>query len=290
MRRHLPLNNLQTFEAAARLKSFSRAADELSLTQSAISQQILKLENYVGQALFVRTGSGVELSAAGELLFASVSTSLQGLARGLDRIEPYRDPESVIINLPADVAHGWLIPRLPALRQILPTQEVWLTTTENMREIDRIDVDIVISRRPIHTADVDCTALLEDSDIAVCSPKRAETIGRLGYPSILEKAPLLFHEHDPSWGGLLATGLSPNYRRGYTADDARVLLDAVIQDAGIAYLSSILCAQALQNGQVVRLPQIPGKSRPRLWLIRSRLEPRTPFVNTVFDWLQQVAR
>lgn len=286
-----PLNTLIAFDAAARLRSFSKAAAELGITQSAVSQQVQRLEAHLGQQLFLRTGSGVKLTTAGEILAATVRETLARLASGLDRIEPYRNKDSVILAVPADFAHGWLAPRMSALQALTPDFEVWLVVSKELREIDQVDVDLVVSRRPIHTADVECVPLLDDEAVAVCSPRLARRYGRLTLARLLEKAPLVFLEDQPNWGGLMtprATG-PVQVIRGATMDDPRVLLDAVEADCGVGYLPRVLCAAALDAGRVVHLPQVPAKSLPRLWLMRSRLPPRTPFVGGAFAWLLAAA-
>lgn len=288
-----PLKYLIAFEAAARLGSFSKASEELSLTQSAISQQLLKLEEWLGQNLFFRNGKGVSLTAAGELLFKTVSDTLSRLSAGIGRIEPYKSLESVLIACPPDFAHGWLTPRLGKLKSTLkdryPDVEVWLMTEKELREIDRIDVDLIISRRPIHTADVECVALLEDMAIGICGVQTAARIRHMAYPKLLEKAPLLFLESEPAWDGRLSseTIAGLNLTRGATIEDSRLLLESIIHELGIGFVSSVLAHQALKEGRVEMLKQIPTKPLPRLWLMRSRLNPRTPLANEVFSCLLQ---
>jgi len=284
-----PFKCLLAFDAAARLGSFSRAAEELSLTQSAISQQLLKLEESVGQGLFMRNGKGVQLTAAGELLYETVRETLASLSAGLDRIEPYKSKDSVLIACPPDFAHGWLTPRLDALKAAIhPALEVWLITEKNIREIDRIDVDLVISRRPIHTADVECAALFEDYAMAICGPETAKRIGHLAYPKVLENVPLMMLESEPMWDGRLSGQELKSLKivRGATMDDSRLLLEAVAREQGVAFVSRALANQALQDGKVRMLTQIPTLSRPRLWLMRTRLSPRTPYANQAFNWLR----
>lgn len=286
-----PFKYLVTFEAAARLGSFSKASEELSLTQSAVSQQLLKLEELLGQNLFFRNGKGVTLTAAGELLFETVSESLTRLSAGIGRIEPYKSGDSVLIACPPDFAHGWLTPRLGKLKHIYPDIEVWLMTEKEVREIDRIDVDLIISRRPIHTADVECVALLDDIATGICGAQTAARIRHFSYPKLLEKAPLLFLESEPGWDGRLSSeavsGL--NLTRGATIEDSRILLDAIIHELGIGFVSSVLAHQTLKDGRVEILKQMPTKPLPRLWLMRSRLKPRTPVANEVFSWLLAAA-
>lgn len=287
-----PFKSLVAFDAAARLGSFSRAAEELSLTQSAISQQLLKLEQHVGQSLFLRQGKGVALTAAGELLHETVRQTLTQLSVGLERIEPYRSKDSVLIACPPDFAHGWLTPRLGLLKKVHPSVEVWIITQKNVREIDRIDVDLVVSRRPIHTADVECAPLLEDFSIAVCGTQTAQRIAHLPYPKVLGAAPVLLLEGEPEWGGRLAQADLKGTRlhRGATVDDPRVLLEAVVRNLGIGFVSRVLADQALHDASVEMLTQVPTVSRPRLWIMRTRLSPRTAFAHQAFNWLRELAQ
>jgi len=286
------LRSLTAFDAAARLGSISRAAEDLALTQSAISQQLIKLEQSVGQNLFLRKGKGVVLTAAGELLHETVRETLARLDAGLNRIEPYRNKDSVVMACSADFAHGWLTPRLPLLRAVYPAAEIWIVTKQDAREIDRVDVDLIVSRRAIHNADIETIPLTEDRTIAICGPQTFTKIGRTNYPLVLSKAPLLCLETEPDWGGQLALPELKKVRmmRGAIIDDVRLLLDAVEHDLGIGYVSSVLAHDAIEKQRVKVLEQIPPQSRTRLWLMRSKLEPRTPLVNNVFDWLRAQAQ
>lgn len=292
MSNHIPpLKSLMAFDAAARLGSFSRAADELSLTQSAISQQLVKLEETLGQKLFLRRGKGVTLTAAGALLHETVRETLQRLSAGLDRIAPYKNPDSVLVACPEDVAHGWLLPRLPRFRAAFPAAEIWVIAREEIIEIDRVDVDLVISRRPIHSSGVESVPLLEDNGIAVAGPAVFARLRNLAYPQVLEKAPILSLESEPDWAGRLREPALKHLRlqRAATLDDARLLLAAAERDMGIAFISRVLAADALAQGRVSVLTQIPSQLRTRLWLMRARLQPRTPLADPVFQWLREEA-
>ena len=289
-RREPPFSGLVAFEATARLGSMSAAADELDLTQSAVSQRVLKLEAHVGQRLFVRQGHGVRLTGAGELLMETATDTLQRLRAGLARIEPYRNKQSLLLACPADFAHGWLLPRLEALRAAHGNLEVWLMSEHDITAIDRIDVDLVVSRRPLQGADIDCVPLLQDRAVAVCAAALAERLQGVAFPRVLDKAPLLFLESAPEWGGVVppATGKAAR-RRAATIQDERLLLEAAERGAGIAYVSQVLAADALARGRCVRLAQVPASPRPPLWAMRSRLTPRTPMADRVFDWLRAQA-
>lgn len=284
--REIPYAALAAFEATARLGSVSRAAAELHLTQSAVSQRLLKLEAFVGQRLFVRHGHGMRLTGAGELLVQTTRETLGRLRTGLARIEPYRNKASLLLACPADLAQSWLLPRLPALRRLHPALEVWMMSDAEVAAIDRVDVDLMISRRHLGGPDVECVPLLEDRNVAVCGPQWALKIGKAAWPRLLEKVPLLLLEREPEWGGLLS-GLSSSLRlrRAATIQDDRLVLGAAEHELGLAYLSHWLVDSALAAGRLAVVPQVPVTARARIWLARSRLTPRTPLANQAFDWL-----
>ena len=286
----LDLNVLETYATVCLSGSLKSAAEHLFLTQSAVSQRVLKLEAHVGQRLFIRQGHGVRLTGAGELLMETATDTLQRLRAGFDRIEPYRNKQSLLLACPADFAHGWLMPRLEALRAAHAGLEVWLMSEREITAIDRIDVDLVVSRKPLQGPDIECVPLLEDRAIAVCGARLAEKLRGVAFPKLLDKAPLLFLESAPEWGGVVpaAAPKSPR-RRAATIQDERLLLDAAERGAGIAYVSQVLAADALAGGRCVHLAQVPASPRPPLWAMRSRLTPRTAMADRVFEWLKAQA-
>jgi len=288
-RADLPFAGLVAFVAAARHGSVSRAAEDLALTQSAVSQRILKLEAHVGQRLFLRQGHGVKLTGAGELLLQTAADTLARLQAGLERIEPYRSKASLLIGCPNDIAQGWLLPRLGGLRALHPGLEVWLLSDRELTDIDRIDVDLVISRRPLRRTDVECLPWLTDRSIAVAGPRTAERLAALPWPRLLAKAPVLLLESEPEWAGRLASTSAKavkGQQRAATLHDENLLLEAAALEHGVACVSALLASQALASGRVVALPQVPEAPRPGLWLMRSRLTARTPLVDLAWRWLQ----
>jgi LysR family glycine cleavage system transcriptional activator len=182
------------------------------------------------------------------------------------------------------------MPRLGKLKLMFPSIEVWVMSEKEVRQIDRIDVDLIISRRPIHTADVECVPLLEDASVAICGVQTAHRIANLPYPKLLAHAPILFLESEPAWGGCLSGDAFKHIQmtRGATIDDSRILLEAVIHELGIGFVSNALAQQAIKDGKVRVLKQVPSKSLARIWLMRSQLAPRTPVANEVFNWLLNI--
>ena len=290
MRRLPPLQTLLAFESAARLASFSRAAQELSLTQSAISHQIQQLEAWAGQMLFRRVGRGVTLTAAGQLFARTVDDTIRLLTDGRNRIEPYCNPDSVIVWCPPAFASGIVMPALDALRATHPSLELWLVTTEQTGEIDHVDVDLIVTDRLISTPGIVGETLLDDHAVAICGPKTAQGLRDIPFPGVLGEAPLLMYERDPDWApwlpDLRREGLLT--QRAMTIDDPRLIVDAAQRELGIAMVPRLWAAVALAEARVTVLPQIPAVPLPSLWLMKSTQPPRAPAVAMVHEWLRAV--
>lgn len=279
-----PLQSLLAFEAAARLGGITRAAEELALTQSAITHQIQNLEEWVGQPLFNRVGRGVKLSAAGELFSKTVDATLTTLRDGRKRIEPYRNQDSVLLACPADFAAGWVLPRLTALRTLHPALEVWLITRDELRDIDRIDVDLIISTQDLSNDSMVSTAWLHDEAVAVCAPATALKLQALPPEQAVLATPLIIDEYASQWAPWLGE-LELQAQRSVTLEDTALRLQAAEQGLGIAMVPRSVAHQALATGKVCALPQFPPTPLPARWLSKSRLAPRTPAADVVFDWL-----
>ena len=279
-----PLQSLLAFEAAARLGGITRAAEELSLTQSAITHQIHNLEEWVGQPLFNRVGRGVKLSAAGELFSKTVDATLQTLRDGRKRIEPYRNQDSVLLACPADFASGWVLPRLPALRTLHPTLDVWLITRDEQRDIDRIDVDLIISSQDLSNETMVSVQWLADEAIAVCAPALAQKLQALPLKQAVLAAPLIIDEYATQWAPWLGD-LELQAQRSLTLEDTALRVQAAEQGLGIAMVPRSVANHALHTGRVYALPQFPPSPLSARWLSKSRLAPRTSAADLVFDWL-----
>lgn len=287
-----PLQSLLAFEATARLGVLSRAADELALTQSAVSHQIQNLEEWVGQPLFRRIGRGVQLTAAGELFSKTVNATLKALWDGRERIEPYRNMDSVILACPAEFASGWLIPRLPLLKEAHPHVETWLITQDEIKDIDGIDVDLIVTNTSLESAKLTAVKLMDDSAIAVCGVKTAQQLRNLTFPELLSAAPLIMDEQRLEWAPWLAEYplLNGVVKRAITIDDVRLQLAAAEQELGIAMVSQLAAEVLLNQVRLSKLNQIPGFSLPSWWLMKSKLGTRTPAVEIMFEWLIRTAK
>ncbi|MGH8855791.1 MAG: LysR family transcriptional regulator [Telluria sp.] len=276
------------FEAAARHGNFSRAADELHVTQSAISHQVQQLEEQVKQPLFRRAGRGVELTVAGEVLLSSVQRTLTIMRSGLGRIASYLDPGLVVLVCPAHVLHGWLQPKLRALEEQLPELCLLLSVDVSARFVDEIDVDISISDRPILQPGLQEMPLLQDEWLMVANAELAARLAGVPQDQHHLHAELVCLEESLTGDATAPLFLGPlaRFRKRAIYDDARLLLDATLDGRGIACLPRLLVEASLARGQLLVLPDYPPVPGTTWWLSGVADDPRSEIVLQVFEWLR----
>ncbi|RJG16677.1 LysR family transcriptional regulator [Massilia cavernae] len=282
------LKLLMGFEAAARHGNFSRAADELHVTQSAISHQVQQLEEQVKQPLFRRAGRGVELTVAGEVLLSSVQRTLTIMRSGLGRIASYLDPGLVVLVCPAHVLHGWLQPRLRALEAQLPELCLLLSVDVSARFVDEIDVDISISDRPILQPGLQEMPLLHDEWLMVANAELAARLAGVPQDQHHLHVDLVCLEESLTGDATAPLFLGPlaRFRKRAIYDDARLLLDATLDGRGIACLPRLLVDASLARGQLLVLPDYPRVPGTTWWLSGVAEDTRSEIVLQVFEWLR----
>ena len=287
MNRIPSLKLLAGFEAAARLGNFSRAADELCVSQSAISHQIQLLEEQIGQPLFHRIGRGVELNVAGEVLLQSVQRSFGTLHSGLTRIATYLDPGLVVLVCPAPLLHGWLQPRIELLQDRIPGLFPLFSTDETARFIDEIDVDITIGNRPIQQPGLMEVPFLHDEWVVVGNAELAAKLSGIPLEQHYLHTGLVCLEEsltDDATAGIFRHQLAA-FRKQAIYDDVRLLLDAVLRKRGIACLPYLLAYDNLARGHISILPGYPRLPGSTWWLSRVAGQPRSNMVVDLVDYL-----
>ena len=199
--RHIPPTQfLKGFEAASRLESFSRAAEELGLSQSAISHQMRLLEGHIGQPLFMRFGREVRLTDAGRDYQRTVRRCLDLLEEGYRRLEPYRKPGSVVIYAPRDFSRRWLLHRLPALRAAVPACEPWLDTGGASVDFETMELDLAIIYADAPPEGCESLLIARDFLSPVATKDLAST---LHTPADLLGVPLIHDERPTGWADWL---------------------------------------------------------------------------------------
>jgi LysR family transcriptional regulator, glycine cleavage system transcriptional activator len=248
-----PLQYLLGFEAAARLESFSRAAAELGLSQSAISHEMRLLEQRVGQPLFIRHGRTIRLSDAGRDYQRTVARSLEQLEAGYRKLEPFRKPGSVVIYAPQDFAARWLLPRLHKLKKTVPDCDPWIDTSGVKVDFDEMEVSIAIVKARDIDAGLVSHRLFRDELIPIGSPKLIKSA--VLHPNELRSYPLIHDERKEGWSewfesaGVDASEVSA----GLDFSDSDLAIQAAEQGYGIALASAPLIQESLRTKKIFRV-------------------------------------
>jgi DNA-binding transcriptional LysR family regulator len=282
------LRHLIGFEAAARLGNFSRAAEELHLSQSAISHQVQQLEEQLGQPMFHRVGRGVELTVAGEVLLQTVQKSLHTLNQGLNRITTYLDPGLIVIVAPAPFMRGWLQAKISEAQEHDPSLLPVLSTDQTARFIDEVDVDIHISEYPLQQANLEEYPLFQDERIVVANPTFTRRIDINNLENLrlfcLEKSLV-----DDSINNLLQKQLNACKKVAFY-DDICLLVNAIKQQQGIACVPYSAVAHDIELGTLARVPNFASSPSHTWWIARMAGETRSPKVIELFNALRQDAK
>ncbi len=279
MLKRLPaLNNLRGFEAAARLGSFHKAAAELNLTQSAISQQIRGLESYLGQALFFRNGRSISLTDAGHDLLNTTQSLMQQLAAGIRRLDQYAKPNQLIVNTTPAFARHWLLSRLAGFQQRHPEVDIWLTTAFSPPDMATEEVDIAIRDDISGQSECSFEVCRHDRLIPVC------------HPSVLARPPeqraTLHGERHMDWSHWEAAGGADigQTTNGTNFFDPGLLLDAACAGLGIALASELLSQRAVADGLLQPLSGQRIKGPVWASLIHHHSE-KFPATRRFYDWI-----
>ncbi|MGO4333392.1 transcriptional regulator GcvA [Labrys sp. KB_33_2] len=291
MRRLPPLVAVRAFEAGARHLSFTRAADELCVTQTAISHQVRQLETWLGVRLFERSGHALRLTEAGRTFLAEAGELLDRLAAVTERLRGRRDGPLRITVLPS-FATCWLVPRLGRFRQSHPNVELKLTSSPEAWAFteDRFDLGIRsgLGRWPGLKADL----IAQEALSPVCSPKVAADLPSPCTPSDLLASHLLHDTPKDAWSRWFRHAGLPEatIAAGHAFDDHSHLLQAAAQGQGMALGKLFLAEHALQEGSLVRPVDTILPNDYSYWLVYPRTVAGRPEVTLFRNWLLAEAK
>src|SRR5688500_9821763 len=178
-RNALPILDLLVgFEASARHLSFTKAGEELFLTQSAVSRQIKELEEQLGVALFQRRHRALALTDAGKLFYASAAQVLTTMRAATDRLRAQAGKKALSVTTTHSFAALWLIPRLAGFTRKHPGVDVRITAETRVQDLERDSLDLAIRHGPASLAGANAVKLFGERVFPVCSPKLLKEIGR----------------------------------------------------------------------------------------------------------------
>ncbi|GGF35088.1 LysR family transcriptional regulator [Aliidongia dinghuensis] len=287
-RRLPPLNGLRAFEAAARLLSFTRAAAELSVTQSAVSHQIRGLEDRLGIALFKRMPGALVLSEAGEALLPIVADAFDRLAEGVASVIEHEVKGVLTVNVSPSFAVRWLAPRLGRFRERFPGIELHLLTSNYYTDFAREGVDAAIRHGDGAWPGLHADRFLDDQVYPVCSPKLLEGPHALKAPENLRHHVLLDLINRPYWPRWLAAAGVPDLkpRDLVLFDDIGFGLEAAIAGMGIAMGRSTILGDDLLQGRLVRPFALDMPGRYGFYLVCPEAIANRPKIARLRAWLK----
>lgn len=292
MRRRLPsLQALQCFEAAARHQSFSRAAQELALTQSAVSRQVAALESFLGVKLFRRSQHGMALTPAGADYARQVRQRLDALERdAVDLMGRRGHGDRVTLAAVPTFATRWLIPRLPRLVAQQPELLVHLETRTRPFLFADSGIDAALwagtPQQLQQWAGTQATHLMDEEVVPVCSPRWLPQ-GRAVTPSELAKLPLLQASTRPeAWRRWFeAQGVqAPSPMAGPRYELFSMQAAAAIAGLGVALMPTLLVQEELASGALVVACPCPLKGERAYYLVQPQGVSR-PALERVRHWL-----
>ena len=281
-----PMQALRAFEAAARERSLTRAAESLSVTHGAISHQIKSLESDLGVRLVERHGRGIRLTDDGERFASRVRAAFAELTTAVHEVTTRANPRMLRVSVVPSFAARWLLPRIRDFLVAHP--DVDLDVRSNMANVDfaRDDADIAIRYGHGDWPGVTSEHLLDDWFFPVCSPGIAN--GHVpARPEDLARYTLLRSDDEPWKPWFDAAGLDwPEPARGPIFSDLSHGLQAAIEGHGVALARSSLLAHDVRNGILVRPFDVVAPSPRKFWLVYPPRSAKTAKLALFRQWLQ----
>ncbi len=286
---------LLAFEAAARLSSFTKAAEALNVTQPAISQSIKKVECALGVALFERRNRGVQLTETGERFYTDISYGLMHILRSAESIAIKLSSQHVTLSCSTAFAHYWMVPRLADFRQKHPGIEIRVQTTDRDIEFSQENISLAVRRGSGEFPGFHAVQLAQERLYPVASPGY---LGSHGNPenatALLDHA--LIHLEEPfrlrpGWADWFeAQGIVyHDTGGGLRLNDYALVIEAAIAGEGVASGWHHIVEKLVAQGVLVKLMDSPyevGQGFYVVWPKRSILSPQSEIL---LSWLQGAA-
>jgi len=298
--RPIAAGQLRAFEAVARHLNFRAAAEEMALTQSAVSRQIQAIEEDVGVALFLRHTRAVELTSAGAQLLLAVQQALPRIDGAVRQIRQSAGRKTVALTTFASFASMWLIPRLEAFQRDNPDIDIRIDASDSAVDIDVADVDLALRYGPMATMPPNAIRLFGEQLTPVVSPWLLKAGQALAKPADVAQFALIeagdAHQTHLEWltwrrwfdeHGLAK--LQP--KRWLYFNYAYQMVQAALTGQGLVLARLPLVAESLANGDLVEpLPRLRMESPMAYWMIVGPRSAQRPEIRAFCDWLLAQSR
>ncbi|MGV2291654.1 LysR substrate-binding domain-containing protein [Trinickia sp. YCB016] len=287
------LNALKAFEVAGRTGSFTRAAELLNVTQSAVSRQVRQLEEQLEEPLLQRRHHHLELTAAGRVLLQALQQSFDKIELTVRSIQEKTHLNRLRVNAPPTFASRWLMPRLGRLREQHPELEISLTTRTQDSLAESSVLDCAIRFGNGEWEGLDNVLLMQERHVAVCAPallaRRQDQDGidlnRFTLLHVLasDDQRYLTWQH---W--LKAAGIEGvDTQGGYEFDLLDHAIRAAVDGLGITIADRNMIARELASGQLTQVLNVHVDGHQSYWLVTRPEQTALPHLVQFKEWLQQ---
>ncbi|MGD9509390.1 MAG: transcriptional regulator GcvA [Geminicoccaceae bacterium] len=287
-----PLAAVRAFEAAARQGSFTRAAEELGMTQAAVSYQVKLLEERVGTALFRRNGRQKLLTDAGEQLAAAVSEAFDRMRLAFAKLHGEVDGVLTVSAVGA-FATNWLAPRIGGFQLRHPNLAVRLSMTQRLVDFAQEDVDVALRAGRGPWPGLVAHRLLPMRFTPACSPELLRRFGPVTAPADLLGLPLLTPS-DPWWKAWFAlAGVDEHelaMRPSIDLESQQIEGQAALAGQGVAMLTPEMWGPELSSGRLVQLFDLVGDQGQSFWLVYPEARRNLPKIRAWREWLLEEMR
>jgi LysR family transcriptional regulator, glycine cleavage system transcriptional activator len=289
-RRLPPLNALKAFEAAARHESFTRAADELCVTQGAVSHQVKALEAELGLKLFNRQQQRLVITEAGRSYLATIRDALDRIADGTERLLRRQNTGVLTVSTSPNFAAKWLVHRLSRFAQAHPAIDLRVSASLHHVDFAREDIDVAIRHGDGNETGLHVARLCSEELFPVCSPKLLNDRKSLS-PIDLKKAVLLHVNDRQDWSRWLdAAGVTDvDVSRGPVLNQASMAIDAAVDGQGIAMARTALAAWDLIGARLVLPFALTFPVAYAYWIVCPKTTAKLPKIVAFVNWLQAEA-
>lgn len=296
-RAQLPLNALRAFEAAARQLSFKKAAEELSVTPAAVSQQIRSLEDYLGIQLFHRTARALLLTERAQLCLEHLREGFDSIEEACAILQTKDNDRELRISVSPSFGAKWLVPRLERYYERNADVVVKISATHQLTDFAREDVDLAIRYGPGRYAGLFVEELMREEVVPVCSPALLEGESPLRVPADVRNITLIHDDSSlddescPTWPmWLKAAGVAVEEgQRALHFNQTNFAIEAAVAGRGIVLAKRTIAESDLRSGRLVR----PFKeSHPvdfAYYMVCPEEKAGLPKVARFMDWLREEA-
>lgn len=283
------MNSLRSFEAAARLGSFQKAARELFVTPSAISHQVKSLEEFLEVELFLRQTRKIELTSAGKAYLKTVQKALNDIERATQKLIAAHGSGELNLAVAPAFLHRWLLPRMGRFYDQYPNVELEISASTGLIDFAHDDTDMAVYFGDGNWDDVECHFLKRSALIPVCTPDLLAKHPIHTPEDITHHTLLHVNKRPEEWRDWFAAAGTEmvERRKGLYLSSGLLTAQAAARGLGVALTDVSLVTEEIQSGQLVAPLDIPLELPKSFYLVYRKNRPMTSAMRQFKDWIME---